>query len=127
MSNVGTRFFMLAALAVVVGMIWGLQMAATQDHSLKSAHAHLNLVGWVTMAIFGFYYRITPAASGTKLAQIHFWVALVGLVLMVPGIAIATSGGSEGMAIAGSFLSFGSMLIFGYTVLRHGLGQAQPA
>jgi len=41
---------------------------------------------------------------------------------MVPGIAMATSGGSEALAIIGSFLSFGSMLIFGFTVLRNGLG-----
>ena len=122
MSDIADRFFTLATLAVVLGMIWGLQMAASHDHAMKTAHAHLNLVGWVTMGLFGIYYRLTPVAAAATLARVHFWVALAGLVVMVPGIAMATSGGSEALAIIGSFLSFGSMLIFGFTVLRNGLG-----
>ncbi|WP_228461595.1 hypothetical protein [Paracoccus liaowanqingii] len=41
---------------------------------------------------------------------------------MVPGIALATTGGSPGVAIAGSFLTFGSMAVFRFTVVRHGFG-----
>jgi hypothetical protein len=45
---------------------------------------------------------------------------------MVPGIAIATTGGSPGLAIAGSFLTFGSMAVFLFTVVRHGFGASRP-
>jgi hypothetical protein len=41
--------FKAAVVLVMVGMLWGLQMAISQDHSALPAHAHLNLLGWVTL------------------------------------------------------------------------------
>lgn len=38
-------------------------MAMTGDHGLAAAHAHLNLVGWATLALFAIYYRFTPRAT----------------------------------------------------------------
>jgi hypothetical protein len=37
-------------------------------------HAHLNLLGWVTLALFGLYYRAFPAAADTTLAKAQFWL-----------------------------------------------------
>jgi hypothetical protein len=121
MQSVGTWFFTVAALCATVGMAWGIQMAATHDHLLSPAHAHLNLVGWVTMGLFGLYYRLTPAAAG-RLAWVHFALALAGVLSMVPGIALAILGQTEALAVAGAFLTIASMVIFVVTVLRHGLG-----
>jgi hypothetical protein len=121
MRPVSTWFFTVAALCATVGMAWGIQMAATHDHLLSPAHAHLNLVGWVKMGLFGLYYRLTSVAAG-RLAWVHFALALVGVILMVPGIALAVLGQTEVLAIAGSFATIGSMLLFVLTVLRHGLG-----
>jgi cbb3-type cytochrome oxidase subunit 1 len=121
MQRVGTWFFTVAALCAAVGMAWGIQMAATHDHLLSPAHAHLNLVGWVTMGLFGLYYRLTPAAAG-RLAWVHFALAVAGVLLMVPGIALAILGQTEALAIAGSFATIASMVLFVGTVLRHGFG-----
>lgn len=121
MQSVGTWFFTVAALCATVGMAWGIQMAASHDHLLSPAHAHLNLVGWVTMGLFGLYYRLTPAAAG-RLAWVHFTLAFAGVLLMVPGIALAILGQTEALAVAGSFLTIASMVIFVVTVLRHGFG-----
>jgi hypothetical protein len=55
-------FFLAAVLCVAGGMVWGIQMAASGDHAMVGAHAHLNLVGWATLALFGIYYRLTPQA-----------------------------------------------------------------
>lgn len=127
MRDVAFVFFLAAVLCVTGGMIWGITMAATGDHSMVGAHAHLNLVGWATLALFGIYYRLTPAAAEGRLAKVHAALAVAGVIVMVPGIAIATTGGSPGVAIAGSFLTFGSMAIFLYTVVRHGFGGASSA
>lgn len=124
MKGMAFRFFASGVVLVTAGMIWGLQMAISQDHLLAPAHAHLNLVGWVTFALFGIYYHLTPSAASTTLAQMHFAVALLGVLVMVPGIAIAVSGGTEALAAVGSILTLTSMLIFLVTVLRHGLGRA---
>ena len=38
--------FQAAVLFLVVGMVWGLVMAISNDHSAMPAHAHLILLGW---------------------------------------------------------------------------------
>jgi len=118
MRGVSFWFFFSATLYVLTGMVWGIVMAASGDHSLYSAHAHLNLIGWVTMALFGTYYHLVPEAGMTRLAKIHFGVATTGLVFMVPGIVMALRGDGEALAIAGSLLTLISMLIFSFTVFR---------
>ena len=122
MKGTAFNFFAFAALCVAAGMVWGIMMAATQDHTMSGAHAHLNLVGWATMGLFGVYYALTPAAAQTGLARIHFWVAALGVVLLVPGIAMALAERGEGIAIAGSFVTLASMLMFLWVVFRHGIG-----
>jgi hypothetical protein len=111
-----------AALCVCGGMLWGIQMAISGDHLLASAHAHLNLVGWVTLALFGFYYRLTPAAAARPLAWVHVAVAIGAVALMVPGIVLVILGGTPVLASAGAVLATLSMALFLVTLLRHGFG-----
>ena len=68
MRDIAFVFFLAAVLCVSAGMIWGIQMAISQDRLLSGAHVHLNLVGWTTMALFGLYHRLTPVAAATFLA-----------------------------------------------------------
>ena len=123
MRGIGFYFFGLGALCVTLGMFWGIQMSISGDHMLAGAHAHLNLVGWVTLALFGVYYAMTPSAAASFLAKIHFVLAVAGVVVMVPGIAIVVTGGTEAFAAAGSMLTAASMLVFLYTVFKNGLGK----
>ena len=122
MRGLAFAFFATAAVCVTSGMALGIFMAASGDHSFSGTHAHLNLVGWVTLGLFGVYYHLTPQAARTALARVHFAVAALGVVILVPGIAIVTHGGTEVWSIVGSLLTLASMLIFLFTVLRHGLG-----
>ena len=118
MRGISFWFFFTATLYVTAGMIWGIVMAATNDHSLYPAHAHLNLVGWVTMALFGVYYHLVPKAAEHWLAKVHFAVATAGVLIMVPGIVMALQQDEETFAKIGSILTLLSMLIFVATVLR---------
>lgn len=110
----GPALWFLAAgvLCALAGMVWGMVLAGSQDHLLAPAHAHLNLVGYASFAIFAFYYQIVPEAGQGRLARLHFAVALAGVLLLVPGIVQAISGGGEALAISGSILTVVSMLIF---------------
>ncbi len=74
MQNISNWFFRLAVLYLIAGISLGLFMAASHDHSMFPAHAHLNLLGWVTMSIFAVFYRLWPAAAASKLAKVHFWI-----------------------------------------------------
>ncbi|HVG48081.1 MAG TPA: hypothetical protein VM899_08105 [Rubellimicrobium sp.] len=116
-----------AVLCVTFGMGWGIQMGISGDHTMAGAHAHLNLAGWATLALFGVYYRLTPQAAQAWLARAHLAVALPGIALMIGGLAWVFTGGPVGPAIAGSLLTAASMLIFLFTVIRHGFGPRQAA
>ena len=119
MKQIAFAFFALGAISVTLGMVWGIQMSATHNHTLSPAHAHLNLVGWVTFAIFGLYYHLVPAAAASPLARIHLALAVLGLVALVPGIVLAINETTEILAVVGSFLTLAAMLVFLWTVFRN--------
>jgi cbb3-type cytochrome oxidase subunit 1 len=104
--------FVSAAAYALVGMGFGIVMAASHDHTLSTAHAHLNLLGWVSMAIYGLFYHTVPAAAETRLARNHVVVATLGLWIMIPGVAMAVMGMSEGPAVIGSLLTIVGMILF---------------
>ncbi|MGP4108520.1 cytochrome-c oxidase [Virgibacillus sp. L01] len=76
------RFLKIAAVYFVLGVCLGLTMGITENFSFTSVHAHLNLLGWVSLALFGIIYYCFPKAGETKLATIHFWLHNIGLPLM---------------------------------------------
>ena len=119
MKGIAFLFFLVAALCVTIGMAWGIQMSASGNHTLSAAHAHLNLIGWVTMGLFGVYYHVVPDAAGKMLAKVHFAVAVAGVVIITPGIVQAVTERGETLAKVGSLLTLVSMLIFLFTVVTN--------
>ncbi len=61
--------FRAAVLFALIGMGMGIAMAIARDHSVMPAHAHLNLLGWVSLFLFGIYYRLNPALDVSRLAR----------------------------------------------------------
>ena len=72
MSELPLRFLLVAVVAAMIGMGGGIFMAITHDFTLAPAHAHLNLLGWVSMALYGLFYRAFPELSGGRLPQVTF-------------------------------------------------------
>jgi hypothetical protein len=54
--KIGTVCIIAAAIFGVAGMSMGLFMGIGGDFSLAHAHSHINLTGWVTLAIYGLYH-----------------------------------------------------------------------
>ena len=127
MKSLATLFFLTGALAVLIGMCWGIVMSATQDHALAPAHAHLNLIGFVVMSIYGIYYALTPRAAAGIIARVHYGLALLGVVLIVPGIVWAVQGTGDTAAKLGSVVTVLAMLVFIAQILRHGVGTKSAA
>lgn len=122
MKSLPFWFIFLGSVFALAGMAWGIQMSISQDHTLASAHAHTNLIGFVTMTIYGVYYRLVPAAAATRLAVIHFWLALLGALTVGFGIALAIMGTTPILAIVSSLLVIAAMAIFVWTVWSHRAG-----
>jgi hypothetical protein len=112
--------FQAAVVFVIAGMIWGIVMAISEDHSAMPAHAHLNLLGWVSLFLFGIYYRLHPALDGAKSAIVQVWGWVVGTIVLAIGVGLVHTGHAIGDPIAavGSFAVLADMLLFGWLVFR---------
>jgi hypothetical protein len=123
-------FFIVAILAGLAGMTLGIQMGIAHDFTLMPVHAHVNLLGWASMFLYGLYYRTEPAAEETVLAVIHFALAVSGLVLMTGGLTLMLQGNGAllPVTIAGAFCAVAAMAVFLVVVLRRGFaGRRTPA
>ncbi|WP_395671704.1 hypothetical protein [Phenylobacterium sp.] len=117
MNRLALAFFTAAAVAAMAGMLWGVVMGATHDHSLSPAHAHLNLLGWATLALMGTFYALTGRAG--RLGWINFGLSTLGVAVMIPTLALRLGGdaGAEPGVIAGSLLAVLGMATFLVVVL----------
>ena len=124
MQNLAINFVRCAVIYGLIGMGLGIFMAASGDHSQAPTHAHVNLVGWASMGIFGLAYRAWPALAEGMLAKLHFWGWNVGLVLMIIGLFLMFSGlmQFEVLTAVASIIVILSMLVFATIVFR-----AKPA
>jgi hypothetical protein len=115
MPRVALWFFAVAPIYVLIGMCLGIYMGASEDHSLYPAHAHLNLIGWATMGLYGTFYALARDAS-RKLAWTTFWLNNLGIVVMFPSLAMVLKFGELPTylvpLVISEFLVLGAMLCF---------------
>ncbi len=121
------RRFIKASLAWLAGgVLLGVAMAAGPELIIyRPAHVHMNLLGFVTMMIFGVGYHLLPRLGGSPLrwkglALFHWWVANAGLALMVSGFFLRPSFPMEGQAtlVAGAISSATGALAFAVNIWR---------
>jgi len=122
MPRVSAAFFAIGVIYLLLGMSWGMHMGASEDFSMMPAHAHLNLLGWVTMAIYGTFYALTQNTLSPKLAWTNFVLAACGVAAMIPSLALYLAGGRDTKFIpglvAGEVLTVLSLLVFAVSVYR---------
>lgn len=118
MPRVSLYFFKTATIFLIVGIAVGLHMGITENHSAMPAHAHINLLGWVTSALFGGYYALQPARAEWRIAFIHFVVYTVGMVIMLPALYLKYIGYPEfePLLAGGSMIVGLGVLIFAYVL-----------
>jgi cytochrome c oxidase cbb3-type subunit 1 len=102
----------------VAGIALGLAMAIHPAWIVyRPAHAHMNLVGFVVMMIFGVGYQMLPRFFGhpihsRAMAEAHIWLANLGLAGLVAGFFLAPRIGQAGMsvvAIGGAVWAIGAL------------------
>ena len=118
MRRIDLSFLLLATLSLIVGVCLGIWMGIVHDFQFAPVHAHLNLLGWVSLAIFGLAYRAYPALSESWLAPAHFGVAVVWVVVFTIGIALSVSGITVALAIVGSLIWLTAVLLFLANLVR---------
>ncbi len=109
-----------AASVLGVCMLWNESLL-----SLKFVHSHLNLLGWVSMMIYGVGYHVLPRFSGRplrypKMGELQFWTANGGLVGMLLFYAIGVYNPSQlfkVFTVAFGAVEVFSILMFLYNML----------
>nr|CAD6414940.1 putative signal peptide protein [Rhizobium sp. Q54] len=129
MPRLANLYFKTAICFFLVGIVMGLQMSIAHNYAPSGAHAHTNLLGWVTMAIFGGYYALNPAKAETRLAMLQYAVYTAGVTVMVPSLYLVLTGSPalEPLVAISSILVFAGVLLFAGVVFSRPREMAFPA
>lgn len=88
MPKVSAAFFVTGGLLLLSGMVLGEYMGAHEDFALSPLHAHINLLGWVTLALYGTFYTLTKDTYSPRLAWTNYILSSVGVLAMIPMLAL---------------------------------------
>ncbi len=89
MSRFVKGFIVMSIVYLGISTVLGLVMLGNQNLlALKFVHSHLNMLGWVSMMIYGVGYHILPRFMGRTLysdrtAEAQFLLANISLIAML--------------------------------------------
>ncbi|MGV2099554.1 MULTISPECIES: hypothetical protein [unclassified Rhizobium] len=118
MPRLAELYFKTAVIFFIIGIGIGLKMAISEDHTVIGAHAHCNLLGWVSMALFGVYYALNPAKAERRIAMIQYYIYTAGVVIMVPSLYMMLEGNMamEPLVAVSSLIVFVGVLLFAFVL-----------
>lgn len=122
MSRISIAFFATAVVYALAGMMLGIFMGSSGDHSAMPLHAHINLLGWASLAIMGAFYGIAGDRTPAKLAWANFAASNLGNLMTLGVLSLIVQGKPPilPILIPGEILIVLGMVIFGVSVLMVG-------
>ena len=72
MANIDRWFLRIAVIYALVAMFLGITMGIREDFTQAPTHAHLNLVGWVSMALYAFGLSPIPRGGPKSVCDATF-------------------------------------------------------
>ncbi|MFQ5428257.1 MAG: hypothetical protein ACE5EZ_04675 [Thermodesulfobacteriota bacterium] len=125
MSKITVAFIKAAMVYFVLAMLLGIHMSRTGvAYPSMPVHVHFNLLGWMSMMIYGVAYHILPRFSGQalwseKLSTWHFYLANIGLIGMTLGwLLIGRSGGGGAILYIFSLVEGVSIVFFALNMFK---------
>ncbi|OGQ58152.1 MAG: hypothetical protein A3J24_00335 [Deltaproteobacteria bacterium RIFCSPLOWO2_02_FULL_53_8] len=91
MSSITVWFIRCAMIYFLLALLIGIMMSVTGPiYPYMQIHVHFNLLGWMSMMVYGVGYHILPRFSGRPLwseplSTAQLWLANIGLVGMALG------------------------------------------
>ena len=79
------RLIQFSAIFGFLGTYLGSHMAGQMDYALRPIHAHILLVGWLSVFAWGVFYRLYTVKY-KKLVTIHGFLAMIGAVSLTAGM-----------------------------------------
>jgi hypothetical protein len=77
-------------------MSFGMYLGMTGQFGFSSPHAHMGLLGWLSSAVFGFFYSVADADLSLKRGPRIHWISHnLGVVIMVSALFLTLKTGDE--------------------------------
>ena len=94
-SSAGVIWLKLSVIYLMIGVGMGIAMGISQNFTLRPVHAHVNLLGFCTLALAGLIYSVFPRAGESILAKVHFWLLNLSLPVMMVSLALLLRGNTK--------------------------------
>jgi cbb3-type cytochrome oxidase subunit 1 len=86
------RLVKLAVIYLVIGMTLGVGMGMSHNFLLRGVHAHVNLLGWASLALAALVFHVFPETARTRLATVWFWTYNLSVPIGLGGLALVLLG-----------------------------------
>lgn len=118
-GGIALAWFRAAVIYLLIAVSLGIMMGARGDFTLRSVHSHLNLLGWVSLALMGLIYQQLPQLGYNRLAKSQFWLHNLGLAGMAAGLTAKLLGLPLGDLLlgTGSVMLAVAVLLFALNIL----------
>ncbi len=114
MSRWPNAFFMMAAIYIVIGTCWGMYMSVTHDFATSPAHAHLNLLGFVSLSVMGAFYALVGRNTPRWLVKTNFFLNNIGVIAMISALVLLFTGKATQAQLAPLLMLGGPLIILGF-------------
>lgn len=114
MSRWPNAFFMMAATYIMIGTCWGMYMSVTHDFVTSPAHAHLNLLGFMSLSVMGAFYALLGRDTPPLLIKANFFLNNIGVVAMITALTLLFTGKTTIPQLTPLFMLGGPLIILGF-------------
>jgi hypothetical protein len=86
---------------------------------MAPVHAHINLLGWASLALMGAFYGLAGDRTPAKLAWANFGLSNLGNAMTLPMVAVIQTGKPPivPLLVGGEVAIVAGMLLFGAALL----------
>lgn len=79
------RLIRISAIFGLIGAFLGSHMAGSGSYAFRPIHAHILVVGWLSVFAWGVFYKLYQVRA-KKLVTVHGWTAIIGSIGLTAGM-----------------------------------------
>src|SRR5690625_3415935 len=87
MNNYVKYLLRFSAIFALIGAFLGAHMAGAGSYAFRPIHAHMLVVGWLTLFAWAVYYKVFYRKT-SLLATFHVWTAILGSIGLSVGMGL---------------------------------------
>lgn len=104
-----------SAIFALIGAVLGSHMAGSGSYAFRPIHAHILVVGWLSIFAFSVFYKVFRVNVSTKIAAAHTWTAIIGVIGLTVGMWMQTLELSRGLQL-GVYIGGGTILLISFVL-----------